>query len=325
LIRSRLDEANVFAFGTGPGADRPVMRRLARAGLGEPFFAEDAKAGAAETQRFRSYVEQPLLTDIRVDFNGFVPYDVFPEKLPDLFAQRPLVLIGKYKGPATGQIRISGKGGDAPYAGTLEMASAASGERNAPLRTLWAREHIADRLDAGDSSDRESSAAHELVKMSLDYGVLTPLTAFVAVSAEQRSDGAAPVKVDQPVPARASMVGYSGGGGDALQAGVRLVGGAALANVANRPGTDIREVAGKRFRELDGVWTDIAYDPASITLRIRRDSPAYAALLGLRPELASWFSLGKNVLVRIGRYSILVGDHGFSSYPARTLSRAARG
>ncbi|MEO5625902.1 MAG: VIT domain-containing protein [Dokdonella sp.] len=325
LIRSHLDEANLFAFGTGPGADRPVMRRLARAGLGEPFFAEDAKAGAAETQRFRSYVEQPLLTDIHVDFNGFTPYDVFPEKLPDLFAQRPLVLIGKYKGPAAGQIRITGKGGDAPYVGTLEMATAASGDFNAPLRTLWAREHIADRLDAGDSSDQESSAAHDLVKMSLDYSVLTPLTAFIAVSAEQRSDGASPVKVDQPVAARASMNSYSGGGGDALQASVRLFGGAALANVAHSSAADVREVAGKQFRELDGVWTDTTWDPTSVTLRIRRGSPAYVALLALRPELASWSSLGSTVLVRVGRYSIRVGDDGFSNFPVQTLSRAARG
>jgi len=43
-------------------------------------------------------IERPVLTDIEVRMQGFDAYDVAPEKVPDLLAERPLLLFGKYKG-----------------------------------------------------------------------------------------------------------------------------------------------------------------------------------------------------------------------------------
>jgi Ca-activated chloride channel family protein len=324
LIRSHLDEANLFAFGVGAGADRPVMRRLARAGLGEPFVAEDADKGMVEIKRFRKYVEQPLLTHVGAKFNGFDAYDVIPERLPDLFAQRPIVLIGKYRGPARGEIVLTGTTTAGPYSSVIDVAGASSGDRNSPLRALWARERIADELDANAEGSADA-AKDELVKLSLDYDVLTPYTAFVAVSEEQRTDASEPVKVNQPTPLRASMSGYSGGYGDALQAGLRLVAGLSASSIARPMQGDIRELAGKQFRQQGETWIDLAHDAKCITLRIRRGSAAYARLLELRPELAAWFALGDRVLIRLGRYSVLVGADGFSDYATEILERAARG
>lgn len=321
LIRAHLDEANVFAFGTGPGADVPVMHMLARAGLGEPFFADDAQKGAEEIRRFREYVDRPLLTHVSAGFRGFDVYDVIPEKLPDLFAERPIVLIGKYRGAATGEIRLGGTSGTGTYAATIDVASGEASERNAPLRTLWARARIADELDSRGYYGQVGEAnKRDLVKLSLDYGVATPYTSFVAVSEERRSDGSPPVKVDQPTPARASM-----GHGDALTDGLRLVAGLPASSIAAAKATELREVAGKRFRLVEGVWTDVEQDAQCIVLRVRRGSPAYAKLLSLRPDLAPWFALGERVLVRMGRYAVLVGGDGFGDYPTRTLVRAARG
>jgi Ca-activated chloride channel family protein len=323
LIRSHLDEANVFAFGTGPGADHNVMRRLARAGMGEPFFAEDENKGADETARFRSYVEQPLLTRVGAKITGFDTYDVIPERLPDLFAQRPIVMIGKYRGAARGEIVVTGTAGDHAYRSTLNVASASAGANNAPLRALWARQYIADRVDSAGYVASDSEEAHALAKLSLDYGVLTPFTAFVAVSAEQRSDGSAPIKVDQPTPLRAGITSY--GGGDALQAGVRLMSDVALASIARPADGDSVDVAGKHFRRHEDLWIDARHDDTCVILRIRRGSEAYERLLALRPELSNWVALGKRVLIRLGHYSVLVGDDGFSDYPAGVLARAARG
>lgn len=321
LIRSHLDDANIFAFGVGPYVERSVMHRLARAGLGEPFFAADEEKGAAEIARFRRYVEQPVLTHVQAEFNGFDAYDVIPEKLPDLFAERPVMLIGKYRGPAAGEIRVTGTTGTGPFVGTARVAGATSSEANAPLRALWARERIADRLDMRALSTDADAQKGELVKLSLDYGVLTPFTSFVAVTAERRTDGSAPVKVAQPTPLRAGM----GGDGDALTNGARLVSSTVPSNIPAAATGELREVGGKRFRQQDGVWVDAAHDATSIVLRIRRGSAAYSKLLALRPELATWFSIGSRVMVRLGRYSVLVGDDGFSDYPDETLKRAARG
>lgn len=321
LIRAHLDEANVFAFGTGGGADVPVMHMLARAGLGEPFFAADLQQSADEIRRFREYIDRPLLTHVTAEFRGFDAYDVIPQKLPDLFAERPIVLIGKYRGAATGEIHLGGTSGTGTYSATVEASSGEASARNAPLRTLWARARIADELDArGYYGDVEDASKRDLVKLSLDYGVVTPYTSFIAVTEERRSDGTPPVKVAQPTAQRATM-----GHGDALADGLRLLAGLPATSVTPVKATDLRDVAGKRFRFVEGTWTDVEQDARCIVLRIRRDSPAYAKLLSLRPDLAPWFALGDRVLVRLGDYAVLVGGDGFGDYPARTLERAARG
>jgi hypothetical protein len=54
--------------------------------------------------------------------------------------------------------------------------------------------------------------------LSLRCGVATPCIAFIAVSEERRTDGTAPVKVQQPVAVR-----ISAGRGDAVANGPRLI------------------------------------------------------------------------------------------------------
>ncbi len=99
LMRANLGQANVFAFGIGSSVNRFLIEGLGRAGRGESFVVLNERDAAVEADRFRAYIESPVLTRIRVAFRGFDAYDVDPPQLPDLFAQRPIVLSGKFRGP----------------------------------------------------------------------------------------------------------------------------------------------------------------------------------------------------------------------------------
>src|SRR5205085_1771365 len=111
FVRDRLDAANVFAFGIGSGVNRALIEGLARAGFGEPFVVLDQAHAAREAERFRTYIERPLLTHIGVSFEGFTATEVAPPKLPDLMAERPLILFGKYRGRPAGRIVVTGQSG----------------------------------------------------------------------------------------------------------------------------------------------------------------------------------------------------------------------
>ena len=100
LIRKNLNEANFFAFGIGTSVNRYLIEGMARAGMGEPFVVTQQAEAAQAAERFTEYVKNPLLTDIKVDFRGFDAFDVEPLAVPDLFAQRPLILFGKYRARA---------------------------------------------------------------------------------------------------------------------------------------------------------------------------------------------------------------------------------
>ena len=88
-----------------------LMEGVAHAGMGEPFIVENEAAAPAAAAKFRAYVESPVLTNIRVQALGFDTYDVQPMNFPDMFAQRPIILFGKYRGPVGGTFQLTGLSG----------------------------------------------------------------------------------------------------------------------------------------------------------------------------------------------------------------------
>src|SRR6185295_13189322 len=91
-IRENLNQCNVFSFGIGSSVNRYLIEGVSKAGMGEPFIVTKEKEAPAIATKFREYIDTPVLTDIQVKANGFDIYDVEPSKLPDLFAQRPVIL-----------------------------------------------------------------------------------------------------------------------------------------------------------------------------------------------------------------------------------------
>ena len=62
FIGENLGEANVFAFGIGSSVNRYLIEGVARAGLSEPFVVTGRSEAPAAAEKFRRYVESPVLT-----------------------------------------------------------------------------------------------------------------------------------------------------------------------------------------------------------------------------------------------------------------------
>ncbi|HWN11195.1 MAG TPA: VIT domain-containing protein [Pyrinomonadaceae bacterium] len=198
-IREHLRESNVFAFGIGSSVNRYLIEGVAKAGMGEPFIVTEEKGAAAIADRFREYIQTPVLTDIQVRANGFDIYDVHPANLPDLLALRPVVVWGKWRGPVTGQFVLTGKTGRGDYMTTLDVAGAQPDEGNRALRYLWARSRIAELSDYGSRSVSPEKVK-EITALGLKYSLLTQYTSFIAVLEEIRNPLGSAKDVKQPLP-----------------------------------------------------------------------------------------------------------------------------
>ena len=179
-IKTNLNRCNVFAFGIGTAVNRYLIEGVARAGMAEPFIVTDQNEADAAADKFRQYVESPVLTDIKVRANGFDIYDTNPVNFPDLLAQRPIILFGKWRGTPTGTIELTGKSGQGIYTTQLDVASSQPDEANGALRYLWARSRIADLSDYASSEGSEEKAP-EITALGLKYNLLTRYTSFIAV------------------------------------------------------------------------------------------------------------------------------------------------
>jgi Ca-activated chloride channel family protein len=199
FVRERLGEANLFAFGIGSSVNRALIEGLARAGMGEPFVVLKPEKAADEAARLREMIERPVLTRVRVEARGFEAYDVAPEHVPDLLAERPLVLFGKYRGAANGALEISGLGGAGKFARTIAISSADVRPENAPVRELWARKWV-DILADEHALRADERLREAITTLGLRHHLLTAFTSFVAVDSQIVNRGGAGETVRQPLP-----------------------------------------------------------------------------------------------------------------------------
>lgn len=197
-IRENLNQCNVFAFGIGSAVNRYLIEGVARAGMGEPFIVTQEEEAPAIAAKFREYIQTPVLTDIQVRPIGFDAYDVHAAHLPDLFAERPVILFGKWRGPVGGTFELQGKTGGGDYLTRLDVGIVQPEDANRALRYLWARSRIAELSDYG-AGDLDADRIGNITSLGLKYNLLTHYTSFIAVLEVVRNSGQAE-DVDQPLP-----------------------------------------------------------------------------------------------------------------------------
>jgi len=134
LIRDNLNKANFFAFGIGSSVNRFLIEGIANAGMGESFVVSKQEDAEAKADKFRSYISSPVLTDIKVDYNGFDVYNIEPANVPDVLAERPVILFGKWKGNPTGTITVKGKSGNQDFSYTLDVSKAEAKTSNRAIK-----------------------------------------------------------------------------------------------------------------------------------------------------------------------------------------------
>lgn len=235
LIREHLDQTNFFAFGIGSSVNRYLIEGIAHAGQGEPVIVTDASQAAEAGDRFREYIQSPVLTNVRVDYDGVDAYDVEPQAHPDLFAERPIVHIGKWRGEKRGRITVTGQTPSGPFSQSFEMTESVSRPEHAALPQLWARTRIA-RLSDFPSTSGDAETSREVTTLGLTYSLLTKHTSFIAVIEAVRNPGGEGTDTNQPLPlpdgVENSAVGY--GTGDEPSLWALVLGCAALVLLASR-------------------------------------------------------------------------------------------
>jgi Ca-activated chloride channel homolog len=198
-VKNHLNQANFFAFGIGSSINRFLIDGLARSGRGEPFVITKPSEALPIAQRFREYIETPVLTGIDLEFDDFDAYAVEPAQIPDMFAEKPLLVYGKWRGGTTGEIKIHGFSGQHEYNQTIAVNDTATSAENSALRYLWARSRITELGDYQKlQSDSERKA--EITNLGLTYNLLTAYTSFIAIDEIAANPNGNSQQVKQPLP-----------------------------------------------------------------------------------------------------------------------------
>src|SRR5262249_51259644 len=122
---------------------------------------------------------------------------IAPSRLPALHAGAPLLVLGRYAGPASGAVSVTAQDADGnPWSAEVTVVEGGSDA----LTPAWARARIRDLEDQYVVSPNDATE-HEIVATSLDGHVLSRFTAFVAVDVTVVNEGGRVRRVTQPVDA----------------------------------------------------------------------------------------------------------------------------
>jgi len=212
LIRENLGNANFFTFGIGSSVNRYLLEGMAHVGTGEAFIITQEKEAAGKGEKFRKYIQTPVLTNITLRFEGFEAYDIEPITVPDVLAEKPVIVYGKWKGKPKGNIHLEGESGKGKYSVNLDVGEYKSRSSNSGLKYLWAREKIRildDYSSLGRSLDEH---AEKITALGLQYNLLTNYTSFIAIDSEIRNEGGNITTVKQPLPLPEGVSNYAVGG-----------------------------------------------------------------------------------------------------------------
>lgn len=199
FVRENLGESRIMTVGMGTSPNRYLLEGLSRMGRGAAAFLNPGDKADEIMDLFLDRISHPALSDLSIDWAGLDVSDVFPKRLPDLYVDRPVLITGRCKGNATGPIKVSGRAGRERLPTTVTVITDDRPESTAKLGTIWARRKIEELTDKA-TSDNGPRLMDQIKQLSLDFGLMSSYTAFIAVDSLTRTPGTFGTTVAQPVP-----------------------------------------------------------------------------------------------------------------------------
>lgn len=228
--------ARVFAFGIGESVNRFLLDKMADAGRGEVEYVSLSDDGSAAARRFHERVRNPLLTDISIEWNGLAVADVYPQRIPDLFGAKPVVLTGRYASPGRATIRLKGKVAGNDFVREIPVEFPETMASHDVLASLWARARVDDLMGQDYNGAQRGAMKPELkntiTQLGIEYRLMTQFTSFVAVEEMIVTDGGEPRRIDVPVEVPEGVDPNAVGAGDVASNSLYFAGHLARAKAA---------------------------------------------------------------------------------------------
>ena len=190
LIQANLGDARLYAFGVGTGVNRYLLSEMGRVGRGFTRTMDPTEDREKVAGELADRLQSPVLTDIQIDWGGMEVSEQSPTRIPDLFAGQSLRIQGRYNHPGQHEVTVHGlvHGRPATLPLKIELPEASTEGEAVPI--IWARSLIGElhyQLTTGahrpgNEAVNTDALKQRITDLGLNFALVTPWTAFVAVS-----------------------------------------------------------------------------------------------------------------------------------------------
>jgi len=308
VAAANTSRSRLFAFGVGYDVNTQLLDLLAENNRGSTTYVVPGESLEVALSSFYTKIAEPALTDLALQVDGVEVSDLYPVQLPDLFYGSQLAVFGRYTGSGPATFVLTGKRGSENVVLTYDVEFPAAATEASSLPRLWAARKIGHLLNHIRLKEKtEDELKPIIIELATKYGIATPYTSFL-VREEERTA----VYMDP----RAMAVPTGPAGVGAAQATKSL----AEAEVAQQADY-VREVGGRVFLFLDGVWKESTYEKDTPTVELVYLSDAYFDLLATFPEIGPILALGEKVVFKFGSAWVQIGEAGFTELTPEILDQ----
>lgn len=284
--------ARIFVFGVGYDVNTILLDTLSGQNGGFSTYVEPGESIETEIAQFYEKVGAPLLTDLQINFGDLKVYDLYPQKLPDLFKGSQIQIVGRYRASAKGEVTLSAKRQGTDWSSKFEVELPSENTRYGFLPRMWAARKIGYLLDEIRLKGENPELVDAVKKLAEKLGIVTPYTSYFAAPPEAVAVDPCPtcdrgsIRMLQSGPATSSgqsAVHYSQGLSAMRDEAQELV------------QSIVRQIRGTSFqRDPNGIWRAGDYKQQP-TLKVQFGSEAYFALANA-PEFKEILTLGPSVV-----------------------------
>ncbi len=331
--------ARVFAFGVGHDVNTLLLDRLGDAGRGDTDYVQPGENVERVISLLASKIRHPVLTDLELSSRSVRLTEIYPVRLPDVFAGEELVLFGRFEADGRSDVRVRGErsGRRVEYATEVAFPERANGNDYIPR--LWASRKLGHLERQIWTEGETAGLVEEIRQVALRYGLPSRYTSYLVEEPGLVAQGPGGRGGWRPMPMARNAPAPTSGAQAVRAADV------ARERRAARSADDLkaaeaevlrqmldtdqagqtRALGGRLFTERSGVWTDVRHDTRQRVVRVRAFSAAYFALLKQLPELEPVLRELESVVVAGSDVSVHVGDQGMEDISPSELRELVAG
>ncbi|MBW3542010.1 MAG: VIT and VWA domain-containing protein [Planctomycetes bacterium] len=177
-------DVRLFVVGEGFDVNTKLLDFLALDHRGEADYILPEEKIEDKIGRFFDRVGSPLMTDLKLEFEGLEVKDLYPQKIPDVFKGEQVIVYGRYTGHGTKTVKLSGNVGGQrkTFEYTLEFPEYSDEDKNSFVPRLWAGrkvDFLLSELRKAGPDNMDQELVDEVTYLAKRYGIVTPYTSFL--------------------------------------------------------------------------------------------------------------------------------------------------
>jgi Ca-activated chloride channel family protein len=195
--KMNLARVRLFAFGVGYDVNVNLLDKLVQENHGRSDYVKPNENIESKIASLAAKIRNPVMTALTAEFVDVPVRDQYPQEIGDLFEGDQIVALGRFNSAEAAKLshgattlKITGTFQGQPH--TFEYrVTVQPGQRDnrfAFVERLWAIRRVGWLMDQIQLNGENPELKQEIVRLSLEYGIMTPFTSFLA---EEKTDLAA--------------------------------------------------------------------------------------------------------------------------------------